>query len=150
MFGLSKLLLKLHGAASQAGDADSSRAPGRTSGLQGSVNVHRGSLLLVPQWRCISSFVFYIHDQISKQNCHCDTSKVKSRVSHEKTEEIGLSPMTKAPIPTEKTKELDNTKKPPKTSITQRLRTDLGRWVGVRTVIPLVWLNRFTSAQPSN
>ena len=37
------------GAASQAGDADSSRAPGLTSGLQGSVNVHRGVLLLVPQ-----------------------------------------------------------------------------------------------------
>ena len=43
-----------------AGDADSSRAPGLTSGLQGSVNVHRGALLLVPQWQCISSFVFYI------------------------------------------------------------------------------------------
>ena len=52
------------GAASQAGDADSSRAPGLTSGLQGSVNVHRGTLLLVPQWRCISSFVFYIHYKI--------------------------------------------------------------------------------------
>ena len=50
----------LAGAASQAGDADSSRAPGLTSGLQGSMNVHRGALLLVPQWRCISSFVFYI------------------------------------------------------------------------------------------
>ena len=37
------------GAASQAGDAGSSRAPGLTSGLQGSVNVHRGTLLLVPQ-----------------------------------------------------------------------------------------------------
>ena len=48
------------GAASQAGDADSSRAPGLTSGLQGSVNVHRGAPLLVPQWQCISSFVFYI------------------------------------------------------------------------------------------
>ena len=47
------------GVASQAGDADSSRAPGLTSGLQGSVNVHRGALLLVPQWQCISSFVFY-------------------------------------------------------------------------------------------
>ena len=35
------------GAASQAGDADYSRAPGLTSGLQGSVhvNVHRGTLL---------------------------------------------------------------------------------------------------------
>ena len=37
------------GAASQAGDADSFWAPGLTSGLQGSVNVHRGALLLVPQ-----------------------------------------------------------------------------------------------------
>ena len=35
--------------ASQAGDADSSQAPGLTSGWQGSVNVHRGALLLVPQ-----------------------------------------------------------------------------------------------------
>ena len=48
------------GAASQAGDADSSRASGLTSGLQGSVNVHRGALLLVSQWQRISSFVFYI------------------------------------------------------------------------------------------
>ena len=48
------------GAASQAGDADFSRAPGLTYGLQGSVNVHLGALLLVPQWQCISSFVFYI------------------------------------------------------------------------------------------
>ena len=37
------------GAASQAGDADSSRAPGLTSGLQGSMNIHRGALLLVLQ-----------------------------------------------------------------------------------------------------
>ena len=37
------------GAASQAGDADSSRAPGLTSALQGSVNIHRSALLLVPQ-----------------------------------------------------------------------------------------------------
>ena len=42
------------------GILDSSRAPGLTSGLQGSVNVYRGALLLVPQWQCISSFVFYI------------------------------------------------------------------------------------------
>ena len=33
---------------------------GLNSGLQGSVNVHRGALLLVPQWQCISSFVLYI------------------------------------------------------------------------------------------
>ena len=36
-------------AASQVGDADSSRVPSLTSGLQGSVNVHRGALLLVQQ-----------------------------------------------------------------------------------------------------
>ena len=48
------------GAANQAGDADSSRAPCLASGLQGSVNVHLGDLLLVPQSQCISSFAFYI------------------------------------------------------------------------------------------
>ena len=47
------------GAASQAGDADSSRAPGLTSGLQGSVNVHRGDLLLLPHWQCISFFLYF-------------------------------------------------------------------------------------------
>ena len=29
---------------------------------RGSVNVHRGALLLVPQRQCISSFVFYIRN----------------------------------------------------------------------------------------
>ena len=58
------------GAASQAGDADSSRAPGLTSGFQGSVNVHRGALLLVPQWQGISSFVIYICVRI-KPYTHC-------------------------------------------------------------------------------
>ena len=57
------------GAASQAGDADSSRAPGLTSGLQGSVNVHRGALLLIPQWQCISSFVFYILSHLFPLPC---------------------------------------------------------------------------------
>ena len=47
-YGLSALVF-MAGAASQAGDADSSRAPGLASGLQGSVNVHRGALLLVLQ-----------------------------------------------------------------------------------------------------
>ena len=59
------------GAASQAGDADSSRAPGLTSGLQGSVNVHRGALLLVPQWQCIRSFVFYYNDEILIMTTSC-------------------------------------------------------------------------------
>ena len=46
--------------AKQEINAGSSRAPGLTSGLPGSVNVHHGALLLVPQWQCISSFVFYV------------------------------------------------------------------------------------------
>ena len=44
------LNLCLAGATSQAGDTESSRAPGLTSGLQGSMNVHRDTLLLVPQF----------------------------------------------------------------------------------------------------
>ena len=53
-----------------------------------------------------------------------------------------------APTSTEKSKkQRDNTKKktPPK-----RLRTDLGRSVGATPPTPLVWLNRFTSAQTQN
>ena len=38
----------MSGAVSQAGDADSSLTPGLTYGLHGSVNVHRGALVLVP------------------------------------------------------------------------------------------------------
>ena len=53
--------------------------------------------------------------------------------------------MTKPPIPTENSKtEGQHTQTPPKTSITQRLRTDLGRSVGVTSnptgVVKLVWL----------
>ena len=45
--------------------------------------------------------------------------------------------MTKAPTPTQKSKKhRDNIKTPPKNSITQRLRTDLGRSVGVTAVNP--------------
>ena len=59
--------------------------------------------------------------------------------------------MTKAPTPTEKSKtQRDNIKTPPKTSITQRLQTDLGRSVKVTIATQLVWLNRFTDSQPSH
>ena len=44
---------------------------------------------------------------------------------------------------------IDNTNKSPKTSITQRLRTDLGRSVGVKTA-QLVWFNRLTGTQHSH
>ena len=51
--------------------------------------------------------------------------------------------MTKAPTPTEKSKkQTDNTKTPPQNSITQLLRTDLGRSVGVTIATQLVWLRQ--------
>ena len=59
------------GAASPVGDADSSRAPGLTSSLLGSVSVHRGALLLVPQWPCISSVVFCYLKRYQLDVCHC-------------------------------------------------------------------------------
>ena len=49
LFLVMYIMAFMAGAASQAGDADSSRAPGLTSGLQGSVNIRRCALLLVPQ-----------------------------------------------------------------------------------------------------
>ena len=58
--------------------------------------------------------------------------------------------MTKAPTKNKIKKQHDNTNNAIKTSITQRLRTDLGRAVGVTTATPLVWCNRFTSAQHSH
>ena len=58
-FGLFGLYTFVKSQAFMAGDADSSRASGLTYGLQGSVNVQRGALFLVPQWQCII-FVFYI------------------------------------------------------------------------------------------
>ena len=63
-FGVSRAFMA--DAASQAGDADSSRAPCLISGLQGSVNVHRGALLFgatvtVHQFFCILHDIFYIN-----------------------------------------------------------------------------------------
>ena len=53
--------------------------------------------------------------------------------------------MTKAPTLIEKSKkQIYNIKNATKTSITQRLWTDLGRSVEVAAVTPLVWLNQFT------
>ena len=58
--------------------------------------------------------------------------------------------MTKAPTPTEMSNgQSDNTKTPQKSSIKQRLRTDLGRSVGVTTATQLVVLTWFTGL-PSN
>ena len=62
----------------------------------------------------------------------------------EKKKQIWLSPITKTPIPTENSENNGQHKTPPKTSITQPLRTDFWRSVGITTDIQLVWLNRFT------
>ena len=68
----------------------------------------------------------------------------------EKKEEIWLSPMTKTPTPAEMPKgQSDNTNNATTSSITQRLRIDLGRSVGVHTATRLVWLTG-VRAQPSN
>ena len=81
------------------------------------------------------------------KNCECNTL----RQQQEKKEEIWLSPVTKTPTPTEQSKkQRDNIKTPPKTLITQLLRTDLGRSIGATAVTQLVRLNRFMSAQPSH
>ena len=60
------------GAASQAGDADSSRAAGLTSGLKGSVNVRRGALLLVPQWYCASVLLYFAYVLLVEQDKSSD------------------------------------------------------------------------------
>ena len=53
--------------------------------------------------------------------------------------------MTKAPTPVEMSKgQSDNKNNVTKSSITQRLLTDLGRSVGVNTATQLVWLTWFT------
>ena len=71
--------------------------------------------------------------------------------SKKMTQSYDKSTYTQRKIQKSKTQR-DNTQKnpPQKTSITQRLRTDLGRSVGVTIVSPMVWLNRFTSAQLSH
>ena len=62
---------------------------------------------------------------------------------YEKKKEIWLSPMTKAYTPTEMSYgQSDNTNNAKK-SITQRLRTDLGRSVGVTRATQLAWLTWF-------
>ena len=63
----------------------------------------------------------------------------KPPLSQEKKEEMWLSRMAKASTPTDKSKTpRDNTKTPTKTLITQRLRTDLGRSVGVTIATQLM------------
>ena len=70
-------------------------------------------------------------------------------VCKRKKEEIWLSPMTKAPTTTHKIQKATwQHKNATKTSITQRLRTDLWRSVRVTIATKLMWLNGFTGFQP--
>ena len=59
--------------------------------------------------------------------------------------------MTKTPTPTEMSKgQSDNTNNATKSSIKQRLRTDLGRSVGVTKATKLVWLTGLRAHLPTN
>ena len=59
--------------------------------------------------------------------------------------------MTKAPTPTEMSKgQSDNTNNATKKSIKQRLRTDLGRSVGVTKATQLAWLTGLRAHLPTN
>ena len=58
--------------------------------------------------------------------------------------------MTKAPTPTEMSNgQGDNMNNATKSSIKQRLRTDLGRSVGVTTATQLVWLTGLWTHLPT-
>ena len=60
------------------------------------------------------------------------------QIDKDKKDEIWLITMTKAPTPTDMSKgQSDNTNNATKSSIKQRLRTDLGRSVGVTTATHL-------------
>ena len=87
-------------------------------------------------------------------DCNCSTIQSAKKDNHlleEKKEEIWLSPMTKAPTPTEMSKgQTDNTNNATKSSIKQRLRTDLGRSVGITTATQLVWLTGLRAHLPTN
>ena len=70
--------------------------------------------------------------------------------NRDKKEEIWLSPMAKAPTPTEIARgQSDNTNNVRKKSIKQQLQTDLGRSVGVTTATQLVWLTGLQTHLPT-
>ena len=78
-----------------------------------------------------------LSDKFNDTSRYLDDTFTIDNPEFEKKEEIWLSPLTKAPIPTEKSqKHRDNMKNATKTSITQQLLTDLGRSVGVTAVNP--------------
>ena len=92
-----------------------------------------------------NALIWYVY-AVQKRETKPFSSPMLSRLSDkDKKEEIWPSPMTKAPTPTEMSKgQSDKQTTPQKSSIKQRLRTDLGRSVGVTTATQLVWLTWFT------
>ena len=70
-----------------------------------------------------------------------NTAEFNYSLLQEKKNEICLSPMTKVNIPPENSTTNSRHKNASKISITQRLPTDLGRSVGVATVIHLVLIS---------
>ena len=84
----------------------------------------------------LSNYLVLVDNIVKKWHFCSKISKLRQYIevilSKEKKKEIWPSPMTKTPIPTENSKTKgQHTQTPPKTSITQQLRTDLGRSVGV-------------------
>ena len=84
-------------------------------------------IVLLGDYRMVEfKYILYFNNENWRQNVQYDEYSHPNSIS-EKKEKIWLSPVTNAPRPTEKSKkQRDNIKTLPKTSITQRLRTDLG------------------------
>ena len=82
--------------------------------------------------------------------CESEVHK-KIQDDEDKKEEIWPSPMTKAPTPTEMSKgQVTTQTTPQKSSIKQRLRTDLGRSAGVTKATQLVWFTGLRAHLPTN
>ena len=91
----------------------------------------------------------YEVNKVYNANTHALNIADKTAWQEAEKEEVWLSPMSKTPTFIENPKkQRDNIQTPPKISITQRLRTDVGRTVEVTIATQLVWLNRFTGSQP--
>ena len=99
--------------------------------------------MLVAIFRIVRKPVFHI---IETSSLNINKIEIREK-ERDLTQSYDKSPYTDRKIKKKK-QQRDNTKTPTKTSITQRLRNDLGRSVGVTIATQLVWLNRFTGSQP--
>ena len=92
-------------------------------------------------------YSLYIH---SKIKLCLITGKLEQWIGQEKKRDVTQS-HDKSPYPNRKLKKKSvNIKTPQTTSITQRLRTNVGRSVGEARAIQLVWLKPITGSQPSH